>query len=129
MKTNRCSKCHKVIPAPEPGSMTTGYGRDKRGRKVCFECCAIGDREYMHKHGQINLYLVNHYAPNEHESGWSIINWPGTLKIPCNKPRKGRHNIAGTRYDVWFHVGSEWWHGVQCGENTQVVHCKRIKNR
>ena len=125
MRTNRCSKCHETISAPEPGSCTTGYGTDKRGRKVCFACCAIADREYMRKNGKIDLYLVHAKNPISQQT-WEVTNWPGTLRFPCASPRKGRHNIAGTRYDVWFDCDGDTWHGVQYGEYTQVCHCSKV---
>ena len=71
----------------------------------------------MTEHGRIMLYLSN----------GEVMNWPGTLRFPAHV-RKGRHNIAGSRYDVWF-AGPDGfqWHGVQYGDNTQICHCKRTK--
>lgn len=74
----------------------------------------------MDKIGRIALYLI------KREMKYFITNWPGTLEFPALQVRSGRHNIAGTRIDVWFFVGKQQWHGVQYGEWTQICHCKRL---
>jgi hypothetical protein len=71
----------------------------------------------MAQRGRIALYYT----------GDEVINWPGTLRIPVDYSSAGRHNIAGTRTDVWFRFGGAEWHGVTYGEMTQIVHCKRKK--
>ena len=110
-----CSMCGEECSA--------GYGKNKAGEIKCYACCAVSDLAYMDEHGEIWLYLT------KDETGPKVTNWPGSLSFPCYV-RKGRHNIAGTRYDVWFtdRQGSEW-HGVQYGENTQICRCRKIKGR
>lgn len=68
--------------------------------------------------GRATLYL----------DGLNILDWPGRLRFRAARRSTGRHNIAGTRTDVWF-VGPDGaaWHGVQYGQNTQIVHCKRTR--
>ena len=101
---------------------TTGYGIDRDGKKHCYACCADDDRKQMQETGRITLYL------SESKTGeWSVSNWPGSLRFPCNVPRVSRHNIARWRYDVWFTANGENWHGVQYGDNTQICHCRRTK--
>jgi hypothetical protein len=57
-----------------------------------------------------------------------VINWSGTVRFPIRRVRKGRHNVARVRHDVWFNGPDGFvWHGVLYGMNTQVVHCKRTK--
>ncbi len=88
------------------------------GKKYCYECCAELDRQHMLKNDKIALYLT----PK------GITNWSGTLKFEILDKKHGSHNMAGTRIDVWF-VGPDkhiWW-GVQYGENTELLHCKRTK--
>jgi hypothetical protein len=121
----------------EHGPHTTGYGTDADGKRHCFECCAKKDRERMRNMApgeKITLYLtrdkdktVKTPAGVTLGSQWHVSNWPGTLKVPCGLPKAGRHNIAGTRRDVWFCAeGAQWW-GVQYGEWTEVVHCTKLK--
>ena len=126
-----------------------GQEKEKCGYKtetkepVCFACCAVRDAYMMTKTGHskdLPLYLSDsgdtrivtsagrHPAYGRYTDGL-ISNWPGTLRFKC-RVKVGRHNIAGVRYDVWFtgpdnHV----WHGVQFGDNTQICHCKRTKER
>lgn len=40
---------------------------------------------------------------------------------------KGRHNICGVRYDVWFTYHDNKYHGVKYGDNNDIVYVKRIK--
>lgn len=125
-----CDRCGQDKTHNEPH--TTGYGVNDAGQKVCFACCAEVDREQMIATGRACLYLTytspvvlrGNYKPIGNAT---VSNWPGTLKISATF-RKGRHNIAGTRYDVWF-TGPDGksWHGVQYGENTQICHCRRMK--
>lgn len=56
-----------------------------------------------------------------------LTNWPGTLNLPINTIKVGRHNIARRRYDFWFTFESANWHGVQYGDNTQLAHCRKVK--
>jgi hypothetical protein len=106
------------------GEYTTGYGSDKDGRTYCYECCAKQDRQSMQETGRITLYLT-HGKLVDYGFGM-LTNWPGLLSYSCTV-KKGRHNIAGTRYDVRFEdeTGAQW-HGVQYGENTQLCHCRRL---
>ena len=113
-------KTRKVV---DTGGCTTGYGEDDKGGKVCYQCCAEQDKAYMRRHGRITLYLVK-YGNGKYE----VVNWPGTLRIKAGV-KAGNHNIAGSRYDVWFSFECMTWHGVCYGENTQLCHCKRNGQR
>lgn len=97
--------------------ITTGYGIDSDDKKHCYGCCALKDKERMKQEGKITLYLVK----NE------VTNWTGSLRFPVTYQKRGNHNIAGVRYDVWFWVDGEKWHGIQYGDNTQICRCKRIR--
>jgi hypothetical protein len=107
----------------EHSEHTTGYGQDSEGKRYCYACCAQRDRENMIRDGRITLYLTR-----EDNGSWWVGNWPGSAKFKVGSYRKGGHNIARTRHDVWF-MGPDGkeWHGVQYGENTQICHCKRSK--
>lgn len=116
MKTFTCFECGRTLPVKSSGG--TGYARDNSNRAICYDCCADRDRETMEETGRIALYLT----------GREIINWPGTLRFPVRHSRLGRHNLSGTRTDVWFQGpdGAEW-HGVQYGKFSQICRCKRLK--
>lgn len=134
-----CYECGEIKPVnPEGG---TGYGLDPEDHKICYACCGKKDRERMERGKPMCLYL----SRNNKSSGsqaqiwdrihhtttadmvWHITNWPGTLDIPIYLVKIGRHNIAGVRRDVWFHYAGKDWHGVQYGNNTEIVHCKVVK--
>lgn len=122
----------------EHGPHTTGYGEDRDGKRYCYDCCAERERAAMIEHGKATLYLVKDSgyqrptvgSEQASDRAWIITDWPGKLRFRPWHVRKGRHNIARTRYDAWFagpdgHV----WHGVQYGDMTQIIHCKRTKER
>lgn len=114
-----CSQCneHKTYES----DFTTGYGTDKDGNKVCYECCAKNDIEQLGnlKKGE----KVCHYLDTTKKK---ITNWPGSMVLPVSYIRTGRHNIAGKRYDTWFTLGQFNYHAVQYGDNTQICHIKKI---
>ena len=121
-----CSRCDKEIEKSK-NSFTSGYGLNDKNEKVCYNCCAERDKEYMREHGKNTLYLVK---TTKQETGlpfYHITNWPGSLSFDITNRRVGRHNIAGVRYDVWFVFEGFYWHGVTYGDNTQLCHCKRTK--
>ena len=97
----------------------TGYGV-QNGKKYCYECCAKNELKAMQEDGRATLYLVK--TVGEYE----VSNWTGSLRF---KPvvRKGKHNIARSRYDAWFMVNGQKWHGVNYGEFSQLLHCKKMK--
>lgn len=98
---------------------TTGYGNDKDGNKICFDCCGKNDLAEL-----MNLPIGG--KTTQYFNGKQVINWPSTLKITPNYVKNGRHNIAGSRIDVWFGFDGLRFHGVQYGSNTQIIHIKRI---
>jgi len=134
MKAFHCDYCKRNLH--HDSDFTTGYGRDyDTGDIICFQCCGEQDKDTMAecKPGdKFTLYLTLY-------NGWSkdrklvdfpkVSNWPGTLKFRVQSWVTGRHNWGLNRYDVWFkdHTGAWWW-GVQYGDNTQIVHCKKLKH-
>ena len=119
---------------------TSGYGRDNSGAFYCPSCAAVLDHEAMLEHGQYHLYLVETREPRALStwrywllpSDFKLTNWNG---LDCNyrirTVKQGRHNIAGKRIDVWFTLPEDEyvWHGVNYGNNSQVLRCKRTKQR
>ena len=121
IETVHCDTCGaKCVPT----SCTPGYGEDQEGKRHCFACCGKRDKEGMLETGRAVLYLSRSQIDGE----WHVSNWPGTLKIWCQVSR-GRHNIAGVRYDVRFIFGGKQWSGVQYGDNTQICRCRRLKSK
>lgn len=120
MDTIKCVDCEQEIKESIDGG--TGYAIGSDNQKVCYKCCAVRDEHQMLTTGKITLYLSTkggHYV---------VTNWPGTLRIEnVSAPRRSYHNMARYRYDVWFRFKGQSWHGVQYGDNTQVLHCARRK--
>lgn len=113
----QCDTCARPLMG------AVGYGCDDLGRRHCYVCCADHDQAYMRKTGKITLYLTTF----DNGSLGRITNWPGSLEFRTAYVRRGRHNIAGRRYDAWFWFEGAHWHGVQYGDNTQIMHCRRTK--
>ena len=103
-------------------SLTTGYGIDRAGNKVCYACCGKRDSADMSATGRAVLYLTD--GPE----GLVVSNWPGSLKYRVQYNRVGVHNLAGRRVDVWFtDTDGRQWHGVNYGRNSQLCHCRRLR--
>lgn len=115
-------------------NITPGYGKTPDGRKICYACCAEFDREQMRKTGKITLYLkMQRYESTilgQKANGIyckaELTNWPGSLKIPCFV-HMGRHNLARKQYNVRFEFEGQKWRGIQCGDDTELCHCRRNK--
>ena len=126
-----CSQCGETKPVQTSGG--TGYGYNKASEPVCYACCGLNDAKEMRETGKAVLYLemAPLVGPNYSHGNYgdcTVSNWPGTLKIK-GRFHKGAHNIAGSRYDVWFVFGGNEWYGVQYGENTQICRCKQMKRK
>lgn len=131
-----CSKCSKEISQSQPGAITTGYGVDANGGKICYSCCADIDRADMVGSGRATLYLSAPSIAQPHRvgrvgyvssEGWSITNWPGSLEfVPRGMIGISRTNWGLERIDVWFAFDGFVWHGKNIGDS-QILHCKRTK--
>lgn len=127
--TFTCSDCMEQKPIRTDGG--TGYGtitEEGMEHRICYRCMAARDRLRMDDEGRITLYLVGRVGMGR--NNWSVENWPSTLRFAVLERRIGFHNIARRRIDAWFldHHGNRW-HGVQYGDNTQIIHCRRLKPR
>lgn len=132
-KTFTCHRCRVTKPIRDEG-LVVGYAKDDKDNYLCYECCGEIDRDYMLEQGKITLYLTCEPTWKERslegrKQAGIVSNWPGTLKFTC-RTRVGDHNIARYRYDCWFTGPDGYiWHGIQYGDNTQICHCKRTKER
>ncbi|WP_273457023.1 hypothetical protein [Nevskia ramosa] len=95
----------------------------------------------MQSDGAITLYLVCDNQANaqglwgkqgksirSHFNG-KVVNWPSSIEFTADV-KVGDHNLSGRRFDAWFKGPDGFvWHGVQYGENTQILHCKRTRKR
>ncbi len=102
-------------------SFTTGYGYDRDAQTACYACCAEKERESMRASGRAVLYVV------QREGKHYVTDWPGHLALPVTQCRKGRHDFARVRYDIRFRFEGTEWAGTQYGDNTQIVHCRKLK--
>jgi len=114
-----CSYCRQEKEVKD--DVGTGYATNDKGEKICYTCCARIELDFLIEHKKGILYLV------QQDNRTVLQNWPGSLTINVSSMRKGKHNIARTRYDVWFSIDKTNWHGVQYGETTQICHVKQLK--
>jgi len=113
--TFKCAVCRETKPVHTDGG--TGYS-SHRDRKICYACCGRSDTRRMERGLPVLLYY----------HGGEVSNWPGTLKIKASYTKKGNHNIARTRTDVWFNFVGKRFHGTQYGEYCDILrHVKAIK--
>lgn len=119
-----CNDCKQIKPVQAEGGTGYGYPAENEpdaDKPVCYDCCGKRDITRMVKTGKAVLYLSK-----SKDGAWQVGNWPGTIRFNASV-KEGRHNIAHYRWDAWF-TGPDkrQWHGVQYGNMTQLLHCKRI---
>lgn len=130
-----CEKCGSPFKATR---YTTGYGTTKDGKKFCYSCCAELTKEEMRRDGKIMLYF-SYDSPNHNPqftssginltaSDYKVSDWGDGLSIRPTRVKVGKHNIAKRRWDVWFQFENTWWYGVNYGDMTQILHCRRVKS-
>lgn len=121
--TLTCSQCCTTIELPCSGEGGgTGYAVTRDDKAICYPCAGENERRDLLAEGKGYLYLTRD------DKGWKLTNWSGDFTIRLHAPpRKGAHNLARVRYDVWFGFGGADWHGVQIGDNTQVCRVKHLK--
>lgn len=129
MNTFKCTHCNKTKPVKKSGG--TGYAENREtGKKTCYECMGAIDAAEM-----INAIpgtrFVHYLTIDSKLQGLTpfcatVSNWPGSMKLTA-RLRVGNHNIAGKRFDIWFQLGGQQFHGTTYGENTQICHIKKLK--
>ena len=122
-RTFGCTDCGRIIPIQTSGG--TGYGMDADGHRICYRCIGENERCDLISAKRATLYLT---LPKGDPEGFGYVsNWPGSFRRRVLNVSTGRHNMAGKRYDVTFRHAGHTWRGTQYGDNTQIVHCRRVK--
>lgn len=150
-----CGICDRTIPAPKQGAISTGYAcwKDTDGvdLTVCYPCAGATELDMLLSEGKGMLYLSmastkdyqELFAKKKHGNfatgmgrdpnyyyNPKVGNWTGHFSAPCYYMKRGYHNIAQIRWDVWFAMPDGYiWHGVQYGHWTQICHVKRTKTK
>ena len=117
-----CHQCNKKII--HESNFTSGYGLDKDNNKICFVCCGENDKNTLlnlKPKEKMTLYLV------KENNKYFVTNWPGTFKKEIYNFKKGKHNLALERIDVWFKLEGLNFHGKQFGNFTQTCHIQKTK--
>ena len=149
METVICSQCGKeCLPtifydAEKTKPMDTGYGVDKDGNKVCFECCGANDEKTLEETGKLFGYLIcdssglmtdsaGRASMKRQRAIWTGIsgtftNWPGTLRIKTGAIKRSVNNFGAERLDFWFTWKGNKYHGVNVGDN-QCATVKRVES-
>lgn len=118
--------CHRCgLTKTYESDMTTGYGIDNEGNKFCYPCIGIMDGNALEK-----LQPKEKYTMYLDVRKKQVTNWPSSLVIKLDNGyiRTGNHNIAGKRYDSWFHFRGNYYHAVQYGDRTEIAHVRKLKN-
>lgn len=132
-----CARCAETIRTPEStikhGCGGTGYGTGPDGKRYCYPCCGLNDREDMERTGRGVLYLTMPHNPNDRNrpdtSRAEVVNWPGTARFTVLACWRIGHNMARSAYAVRF-VGPDGfvWSGRNIGDN-QILRARRTVER
>ena len=129
MTDHKNETCHDCGGAFTSDGCGTGYGVGLDGYRVCYACCGKRDRATMIATGRFVGYLTGGYLSRGASKPWTVGNWPDSLEFRATV-REGRHNIARVRRDAWFDGPDGFeWHGVQLGNNSEIITCKRTTRR
>lgn len=146
----QCTTCGETCQSDGLGA---GYGVDADGKAHCYQCCGKRDLEQMMRRGKITLYLSQippkewaarlvmmgkspymdgDYGAQERQR-FSIINWPGTIKIQPWAVKKVEGWGYGGPYPVhhvWFTGPDGYqWYGVCKGRDSEIFCCRRLKKQ
>lgn len=109
---------------------TTGFALDEDENKICFDCCGFNDARDL-KELEPGKQMLLYLNTNTKE----ISNWPGSFTFVVPIIRTTQHSVPCkkatryiNRYDTWFKYEGNNYHGVQYGDNTTIVHIRKLKN-
>mgnify|MGYP003609698120 CR=1 FL=1 len=129
----RCIICKSEFVSD---GLSTGYGSDPHGHKICVNCCSLLDARNLEKTGKMTGYLTYKQESIPYRktgfidiSDGFFTNWPGTFKIPVYMVKKSFNNFGALRLDFWVDWKGKEYHGTQIRENTQIATLKRNKGR
>lgn len=118
--------CDSCGAACVPSGITTGYGTTADGKRHCFACCAVLDREAMVRDGRMALYWTDNA-----DGTVTLGNWPGSLAFQTNCHwSSGRKSRWGTRYRAARFLGPDgavWSVRFADSGNHQIARCRRTK--
>ncbi len=113
---------HAPTPMGCASGVATDFDGDGREITMCLPCSSQRVWNTMDYRGRATLYLTldSNRQPQE------VVDWPGLLRFRVQYFKRGEHNFARTRWDVWFQDanGNRWW-GVNYGDSG-LVHVRRI---
>lgn len=125
MKSVEVVICHECGKVCDRSGIGTGYGTDRNtGVKTCYTC--IGKNDERALSGANVGDKFTHYLTKK-GGEYFVCNWPSSMKFRVYGVRKGRHNMAGSRYDVNFSRGGKNFIGTNYGEDSQILHIRCIK--
>lgn len=112
-------------------SITTGYGTDSEGKKLCYSCIAQIDKDYMLKNGTLGGYMTSRMNTETGKPIWEFSNWPGSLKFTIAH-WEGKHNWWNVKqhYGYFQTDNGEWWIArMTSGGMTECATATRLKHQ
>jgi hypothetical protein len=112
-------------PESPHSESTRGYGTDKDGKRLCYDCCRAQDLAEIEKGNPVFAYFSERpgwKGPGSAASRHIITGWPGFVLMP-QAWRKSSRRIWGTRllYIGAIDYAGREWHGTSPGEG---MYCK-----
>ena len=117
-----CCKCGTMNERTSHGGMIGNYRRGENGGKKCLTCATAEEVEHLESM-QIGGKYTAYFVKRGEQYFVNIVN----LDIPVT-PRKSKTNLHHVeRFDFWFKVGPNYFHGKQIGYNNQIAHIQCVK--
>lgn len=141
-KTFFCDRCGVTFQSYTPGSSVSNFAYTRDNRMVCVKCCAELEKAYMRTHDKIVLYFQSfqhrYQTDYTRKNKIYIIGGHGDVMgeltdamgnkiVDLYYIDRGKHNIAGRRYDFRFMFEGRTWHGTVYGDNSDLAYCRRLK--
>ena len=117
-KTTVCECGHIAMS----NGFTPGYGITPDGKKICYQCRAENDKQYLRDNGRLSGYLTGNPG-NMKFSNWSSS---FTLNVQCYT--KSWHNFAGRngRIDFWVTWEGNKYHGIHVGNSHTCATIRKV---
>ena len=102
-----CASCGEDFEQFKKYSMSTGYGSNRKGVKICYACCDNEARKELLEYDRIDQYISSDFKLLTTWSGGILgkVTWAGKTHVFS---RHRRHiDVTDVHGQRWYGVGAE----------------------